>query len=119
LLTVCILFHLTQDFKACPAVQQALLAHIQDGTYGYTMPTGEAVAAVTDYLTAQGVTVEHKDEILFFPGAVQTLNLACKLIPPGAGVMVRILSNLLIMFPHQCTSDCCAVPMYAIAESIV
>jgi bifunctional pyridoxal-dependent enzyme with beta-cystathionase and maltose regulon repressor activities len=86
---ICVWCHFTQDFKACPAVQQALLAHIQDATYGYTMPTDEAVAAVKDYLAAQGVTVEHKDEILFFPGAVQTLNLACKLIPPGAGVMVR------------------------------
>jgi bifunctional pyridoxal-dependent enzyme with beta-cystathionase and maltose regulon repressor activities len=92
-------------------VQQALLAYIQEGTYGYTMPTDEAIAAVTDYLSAQGVTVEDKDEIQFFPGAVQTLNLACKLIPPGAGVMVRILSNLLITSTTLTTCSCCAVPM--------
>ncbi|KAG5190910.1 aminotransferase [Tribonema minus] len=77
------------DFKTCPAIQTALQEYVQDGVYGYTNPTEGATSAVAGYLRGMGIEITSpKDEIIFLPGAVQTLNIVCRLLPPGAGVMV-------------------------------
>ena len=79
------------DFKSPPAVIDAIKARADHGVFGYTIPYDEANTAVVDYLKDRhGIAVE-KEWILWLPGLVQGLNLACRAVgSPGDSVLTCV-----------------------------
>ena len=69
------------DFRSAPEIIDALRARVDHGVYGYTVPTRGAEDAVLDYLRdRQGIAAE-REWIVWLPGLVQGLNLACRAWP--------------------------------------
>ena len=68
------------DFRSPPAVIEALKQRCEHGVFGYTHPPMELVDTVIVRLyTAYGWTVE-RDWILWLPGLVTGLNVACRAV---------------------------------------
>jgi cystathionine beta-lyase len=65
------------DFAAPPPVLAALRRRIDHGVFGYNQPTASQVAAVVAYLDRQfGWTID-ADWVVWLPGLVSGLNVAC------------------------------------------
>lgn len=79
------------DFVSPPAVMEALHARVDHGVFGYTIPYEEPIGAVLDYLRdLHGVTAQ-KEWIVWTPGLVPALNIACRATgDEGTGVMINI-----------------------------
>lgn len=76
------------DFLSPPATIDALSARALHGVYGYTMPYAEVTEAVLDYLASRHGLSAQADWIVWLPGLVQGLNLACRAFGnPGDAVM--------------------------------
>lgn len=68
------------DFRAPPAIVEALGHRIEHGIFGYTHPPDELTRAVVSMLEAEyGWQVENA-AVLWLPGLVAGLNLACRAI---------------------------------------
>lgn len=68
------------DFAAPPMVLDALHARIDHGVFGYTRAPASANAAVVNYLQRRyGWTIE-SDWIVWLPGLVPGINLACRAV---------------------------------------
>ncbi len=78
------------DFRSPPEVVEALRARLEHGIYGYTIPYPEVRDEVLAYLSRRhGLSVD-PDWLVWLPGLVQGLNLACRAAGgPGDGVMVN------------------------------
>lgn len=73
------------DFAAPPAVVAALERRVAQGVFGYAEPWPSLTAAVTDHLAnAYGWRIE-ADRLVWLPGLVTGLNLACRAV--GGGVI--------------------------------
>ncbi len=78
------------DFAAPPAVIDALQARLDHGIFGYTRPSASHHAAVVDYLQARYDWVIDPDWIVWLPGLVPGINLACRaLCEPGDAVLTQ------------------------------
>jgi len=77
------------DFKAAPEILDALHARIDHGVLGYTKPWSRVIESVQNYLSRQhGLVVEKPEHLIFTPGMVPVLNLACNAFcKPGEAVM--------------------------------
>ena len=76
------------DFAAPPVVIEALHARIDHGIFGYTRSPASANAAVVDYLQARYDWVIQPDWIVWLPGLVPGINLACRAVgEPGDAVL--------------------------------
>ena len=68
------------DFAAPPAVLDALRSRIDHGVFGYNQPTASQVGAVVGYLERKfGWRIE-ADWIVWLPGLVSGLNVACRAV---------------------------------------
>jgi cystathionine beta-lyase len=77
------------DFAAPPAVQEALRARVEHGVYGYARVPDSLVEAICEYLLARHAWRIDPEWLVFLPGAVPGLNLACRAVgAPGDEVMV-------------------------------
>lgn len=66
------------DFKAPQVVINALQKRVAHGVFGYTIPSESLFQAAQNYQdTHYGVQVE-KDWLIWFPGVVPALNVACR-----------------------------------------
>ncbi len=76
------------DFKSPPQITQAIVNRTEHGIYGYTEPPDELIEVFLDYLQSQfDWTVSHED-LVFIPGVVPGLNIACRgLVDPGESVI--------------------------------
>ena len=76
------------DFKSAPAITDALRARVEHGVYGYTVPYEGVVSETLAYLRRMhGLDVDPQ-WLVWLPGLVQGLNLACRAIgQPGDGVL--------------------------------
>ena len=75
------------DFQSAPEIIEALHARANHGVFGYTIPYESVVEAVRDYLReAHGYAVE-REWIVWLPGLVPALNLACRAFAEGGAVM--------------------------------
>jgi cystathionine beta-lyase len=76
------------DFASPPAVVEALRRRAAHGVYGYTLAPESLVAAIRDHLSGcHGWTIE-PDWLVWLPGVVPGLNLACRAFAgPGEAVM--------------------------------
>lgn len=75
------------DFAAPPAVRDALRQRLDDGVLGYNQPTEKQTAAVLDYLAREFDYTAAPEWIVWLPGLVTGLNLACRAVgEPGDAV---------------------------------
>jgi cysteine-S-conjugate beta-lyase len=78
------------DFASPPAVIEALQARAAHGVFGYTIPYEEVVDAVLDYLRESHGLKAEADWLVWVPGLVPALNLACRATgSEGSGVMIN------------------------------
>jgi cystathionine beta-lyase len=76
------------DFTSPPEVIEALRARADHGVFGYTVPPRTTVEAAMGYLeTRHGFRAE-AEQIVWFPGLVPALNVACRaFVRPGEEVL--------------------------------
>ncbi len=68
------------DFAVPPAIVAALQRRVEHGVFGYNQPTSSQVAAVVDYLERKfGWRIE-AEWIVWLPGLVSGLNVACRAV---------------------------------------
>ena len=76
------------DFPAAPCIQQAIQKVHSHGIYGYTLPQRGLIGAVINYLKEQHEWEVKASSIVWLPGLVSALNIACRAYTqPGRGVM--------------------------------
>jgi cystathionine beta-lyase len=66
------------DFKVAPEIQARLLEVVQYGIYGYTSHQEVLRATVVDYVLKQYAWHIHTTDLLWLPGLVPGINLACR-----------------------------------------
>jgi cystathionine beta-lyase len=69
------------DFRSAPEIVAALQARLDHGVFGYTIPYAEVEDAVLDYLRDRHQVRAEREWIVWLPGLVQGLNLACRAWP--------------------------------------
>lgn len=68
------------DFKAMPQVREALKKEAEYGIYGYSVATADLNQTIIDRLEdLYGWTIK-KEDIVWMPGVVPALNLACRAV---------------------------------------
>lgn len=76
------------DFVSPPAVLEALRARVEHGVFGYTVPYQEVVQATLDYLRDRHRLEARPDWLVWLPGLVPALNVACRAFgEPGDEVL--------------------------------
>ena len=78
------------DFAAPPAVLQALQERVAQGVFGYGGVTAELSVAICDRLWRLYRWQVSPEQLVFIPGLVTGLNVACRAAsPPGGGVLAQ------------------------------
>ncbi len=76
------------DFVSPPEVIEALRRRADHGVFGYTVPPRTTVEAAMDYLRTRHGTEVTAEQIVWFPGLVPALNVACRAFTaPGEEVL--------------------------------
>lgn len=68
------------DFAAPPPVLDAIRARVDHGVLGYNQPTPAQTGAVVDYLARHFDYVAQAEWIVWLPGLVSGLNIACRAV---------------------------------------
>jgi cystathionine beta-lyase len=68
------------DFQSPPAVIKALHERVEHGVFGYTLPSEELIATVCDRLLQRYGWFVAPEAIVWLPGLVTGLNVACRAI---------------------------------------
>lgn len=68
------------DFPAPPAVLAALQARVAQASFGYAQPTVELVESLQNYLQREYAWTIAPDWLVWLPGLVTGLNLACRMV---------------------------------------
>ena len=72
------------DFISPPEVIEALRNRVAHGVFGYTVPPASTVEAAIGYLRERHGFEAAPEQIVWFPGLVPTLNVACRaFVAPG------------------------------------
>ena len=76
------------DFRAPPAVIDALKIRADHGIFGYTMPHADVADEVLAYLKSRHGVDAQPEWLIWYPGMVPALNVACRaLAASGDGVI--------------------------------
>jgi cystathionine beta-lyase len=76
------------DFTSPPEIIDDLRARADHGVFGYTIPPKSTVEAVIEYLQARHGASVSSEQIVWFPGLVPALNIACRAFAwPGDEVL--------------------------------
>ena len=76
------------DFVSAPEIVNALQQRATHGVFGYTVPPESTVEAVLEYLQKHHGYTATAEQIVWFPGLVPALNLACRaFVRPGEDVL--------------------------------
>jgi len=73
------------DFVSAPEIINALQARAAHGVFGYTIPPQSTVEAAIEYLQARHGVTATAEQIVWFPGLVPALNVACRAFVPSGG----------------------------------
>jgi bifunctional pyridoxal-dependent enzyme with beta-cystathionase and maltose regulon repressor activities len=73
------------DFRAAPAILQALSARIEHGVFGYSTPPPELRAAIVERMQRLYRWRVDPSWIVFIPGVVPGLHLAARSLVPADG----------------------------------
>ena len=68
------------DFRSAPAIIEALHERVSHGVFGYTSPPESLTQAVIDSLRAEFGWQVQKEWIIWLPGLVTGLNVACRAV---------------------------------------
>ena len=72
------------DFVSAPEIIEALQQRAVHGVFGYTIPPQSTVEATIEYLHAHHGATATPEQIVWFPGLVPALNVACRaFVQPG------------------------------------
>ena len=78
------------DFRCPPAVMEALHERVEQGVFGYGVPSDGLVGAVVDTLQQEFNWKVEPDWIVWLPGLVSGLSVTCKAVgKKGDGVVVN------------------------------
>jgi len=78
------------DFRCPPAVIQALEKRVQDGVFGYGLPTDSLIGSVVETMEREFNWQVHPDWLVWLPGLVSGLNVTCKAVgKSGDGVLIN------------------------------
>ncbi len=76
------------DFKSAPEIIAALEERAAHGVFGYTIPPKSTVEAAIAYLAEKHGCTATAEQIVWFPGLVPALNVACRaFVQPGEEVL--------------------------------
>jgi cysteine-S-conjugate beta-lyase len=76
------------DFISAPEITEALQQRAAHGVFGYTVPPKSTVDAALDYLQTHHGYAAAPEHIVWFPGLVPALNIACRaFVQPGEDVL--------------------------------
>jgi cystathionine beta-lyase len=76
------------DFKSAPEIIAALEERAAHGVFGYTIPPKSTVEAAIAYLADKHGCTATAEQIVWFPGLVPALNVACRaFVQPGEEVL--------------------------------
>ncbi|MGA1538881.1 MAG: MalY/PatB family protein [Chthoniobacterales bacterium] len=76
------------DFKSAPEIIAALEERAAHGVFGYTIPPKSTVEAAIAYLEDKHGCAATAEQIVWFPGLVPALNVACRaFVQPGEEVL--------------------------------
>jgi cystathionine beta-lyase len=76
------------DFVSAPEIVAALQQRAAHGVFGYTIPPRSTVEIVLEYLQTRHGVAATAEEIVWFPGLVPALNVACRaFVQPGEEVL--------------------------------
>jgi cystathionine beta-lyase len=79
------------DFVSAPEIIAALQERAAHGVFGYTIPPKSTVEAALEYLQARHGVTATAEQIVWFPGLVPALNVACRaFVQPGEEVLTCI-----------------------------
>ncbi|HSA90447.1 MAG TPA: PatB family C-S lyase [Burkholderiales bacterium] len=73
------------DFRAAPAIREALLARVAHGVFGYSTPPPELRAAIAERMQRLYRWTVDPGWIVFLPGVVPGLHLAARQLVPAGG----------------------------------
>ena len=77
------------DFRAAPAIQEAVCRRAAHGVYGYTVVTDEYYAAVINWFSRRHQWNIYREEMLYTTGVVPAMSVAIKaLTMPGEKVLI-------------------------------
>jgi cystathionine beta-lyase len=69
------------DFECAPAIRQALADRLEEGIFGYAGPKASTFEAVIEAMDQKYSWSVHPDWLVWLPGLVRGINLACRAIP--------------------------------------
>jgi len=76
------------DFTSAPEIIEALHDRVSHGVFGYTVPPSSTVEAAMAYLRERHGAEVTPEQIVWFPGLVPALNVACRaFVPAGSEVL--------------------------------
>jgi cystathionine beta-lyase len=76
------------DFTSAPEIIEALHDRVSHGVFGYTVPPSSTVEAAIAYLRERHGAEVTPEQIVWFPGLVPALNVACRaFVPAGSEVL--------------------------------
>lgn len=73
------------DFTSAPEIIEALHERVTHGVFGYTVPPASTVEAAMAYLRERHGAEVTPEQIVWFPGLVPALNVACRAFVPAGG----------------------------------
>ncbi len=73
------------DFTSAPEIIEALRERVAHGVFGYTLPPASTVEAAIEYLRTRHGAEVAAEQIVWFPGLVPALNVACRAFVPAGG----------------------------------
>ena len=73
------------DFTSAPEIIEALHDRVSHGVFGYTAPPASTVEAAMAYLRERHGAEVTPEQIVWFPGLVPALNVACCAFVPAGG----------------------------------
>lgn len=91
------------DFRSPPCVLEALHRAVEHGIFGYSTARKELITVILERLATRHHWQVQADDIVFLPGLVTALNLATRLLPEGAEVLIPTPAYppFLSCAPHQ------------------
>lgn len=91
------------DFKSPPCVLEALHHAVDHGIFGYSVARKELVGVILERLSTRHHWQVTAEALVFLPGLVSALNLATRLLPEGAEVLIPTPAYppFLSCAPHQ------------------
>ena len=101
------------DFRAAPAISQALHRRVEHGVFGYAQPSTALAEAICSRLARRYAWAVTPEQIVYYPGVVTGFNIAVRaLSEPGAGILIQTpVYPPILQAPDMCMRTCRPAPL--------